>query len=197
MIRSPFLFLTLLCVGCSAGFVSKDSLKLDDSGASLPTDTDPTETDPTEPEVHFLTPGEESFSPVTLSVETAGPVVRVGYYLESLPLVESTDAADGFAATWRPEEYGQLTLTARGYSAEGEEIATDTVRTRVVDLAEDNALGVWLLDNEASGYTHEELAQRLDIIRRAGVVWVRQERAGLGFAHTPPFHRVGEVRSEK
>lgn len=161
MRRLHFLVLAAFAAGCSDAFVAKGTV---DPGAteSEPTDTDPTGTTPTEEAaVGFLTPGEEAASPVTLSVSSTGPVVRVAYYLESLPLVESTDAGAGFAATWRPDELGELTLEARAYNAQGEQVASDSTRTRVIDLAPDNRLGVWLEDNEIAGFTHDELAQRL------------------------------------
>ncbi len=170
----------MLLAACSEAFVAKDPLIPGDSGTLPTTDSTPTDTETHEPAtIVFTSPGEEASSPVTLAVSTTGPVARVGYFLDSLPLVESTDGGTGFSATWRPEALGTLTLTARAYNSAGEEVGDDSTRTRVVDLAAENQLGVWLEDNEVAGYTHEELASRLQSL---GVkrVYIQTGATGAG-----------------
>ncbi len=177
MERTALLAATLF-FGCSEDFAPTDKIGLDDTAAGETGTTEETDTRVDEPaSITFTSPGDEASGAVTLSVAVTGPVARVGYFLDALPLVESTDASTGYSAAWTPEDLGYTTLNARAYDAEGVEIASDSTRTRVIDVDPDNYLGVWLEDNEIAGYTHAEIAQRLASL---GVKRVYIQTAGAG-----------------
>lgn len=141
----------------------------DDTDTSSTGDSDPAaqaddsaDTSEVEAALSFLSPAATATNPVTMTVSATGPITRVRYLAEdTYDLGESTDSASGFPVTYSFSTLGTRTINARGYNAEGEEVATASIQSVVQDVSSDNALGVWLWYIEGTGYTHTQLAQEL------------------------------------
>lgn len=165
MYRPSFLFLLPL-LACGDGFrAGKDGPALD-SGAD---DTgDPDDTGDAEPSIVFTSPGEYAENPVDFAVAVGGPIVRVEYWLEDdatgdeTLLVQSADAAAGFASRYSFDVLGSFKVEARGFDVANGQVADARVRFRLTDLNRENDLGVWLEGLGGTGYdTHADLAARL------------------------------------
>lgn len=80
----------------------------------------------------FLSPGAMAENPIWLAVAAEGAVTRVAYSAEgTLPLGESTDAANDFGVEATLEVLGPRTLVATGYDACGAALATAMLVTVV------------------------------------------------------------------
>lgn len=151
----------LLLSACSQPFEVSDKVVGEDTATPVDTGTTPTTETAELPSLEFTSPEAMTASPATLSVTATGDVQQVSYWLDTLPLGESTDASTGFSVSWDASALGTQTLVARGYDAAGTEIADTELDTRVTVLERENRLGVWLESVDATGLTHEDLAATL------------------------------------